>query len=158
VSIGIRLTPNLIAPMQSAAMCGGFFLLLCEIRFEHRAVILDDWRPWMPIIFCALMLVVIPVATILRGRGGKSVLVACYCLSVCLGCLGLVLHSGGHLLPRLLEVFSVWTSPMQTSATLKALHPPLLAPAAFIGLGFIGLLFSATEKADVRDNLTMVGT
>jgi hypothetical protein len=58
---------------------------------------------------------------------------------------------------RLIEVFSVWSSPLQAGATIKALHPPLLAPAAFIGLGSIGLLFSANEKPDIREKLTAGG-
>ena len=136
-------------------MLGGFFLLLCEIRFEHRAVIVDDWRPWIPIVFCGLMLVVIPVATLWWDRGGKNVLVGCYCLAAGLGILGVVFHSEGHLLERLMEVFSVWLATMQAGAAIKALHPPVLAPAAFMGLGLIGLLFAATEKPDIREKLTV---
>src|SRR5271163_2627550 len=133
--------PKLMRLSQSAAMSGGFFLLLCEIRFEHRAVLIDDWRPWTPIVFCGLMLMVIPIATLLWDRGGNSVLVGCYCLTACLGILGLIFHSEGHLVQRLIEVFSVWSSTLQTGAAVKALHPPLLAPAAFMGLGSVGLLF-----------------
>jgi hypothetical protein len=143
---------------QSAAMCGGFFLLLCEIRFEHRAVLTDDWRPWIPIVFCGLMLLVIPFATLWWDRGGKSILVGCYCLTACLGLLGLFFHSEGHLVPRLIEVLSVWSSTLQAGAAIKALHPPLLAPAAFVGLGFLGLLFAADEKLDFCAKLTGGGS
>ncbi len=31
-----------------AAMFGGFPMLLLEIRFQHRAALIDDWRPWIP--------------------------------------------------------------------------------------------------------------
>jgi hypothetical protein len=136
-------------------MSGGFFLLLCEIRFEHRAVLVDDWRPWIPIVFCGLMLMVIPIATLLWDRGGNKVLLGSYFLTACLGVLGLIFHSEGHLMQRLFEIFSVWSSPLQAGATIKALHPPLLAPAAFIGLGSIGLLFSASEQPNIREKLTV---
>jgi len=154
----VELKPKLLRLSQSAAMSGGFFLLLCEIRFEHRAVLIDDWRPWTPIVFCGLMLMVIPIATLLWDRGGNSVLVGCYCLTACLGILGLIFHSEGHLVQRLIEVFSVWSSTLQTGAAVKALHPPLLAPAAFMGLGSVGLLFLAKEKLDIREKLTVDGT
>jgi hypothetical protein len=152
VSTAIKCNTNLIRLTQSAAMCGGFFLLLCEIRFEHRAVLIDDWRPWIPIVFCGLMLMAIPAATLRWHRGGKIVLLGCYCLTACLGVVGLVFHSEGHLIQRLVEVFSVWWSTLQTGATIKALYPPLLAPAAFMGLGFIGLLLSVTEKPEVENH------
>jgi len=137
-------------------MTGGFLLLFTEIRFEHRAVLIDDWRPWIPLIFCGLMLMVIPTASVLWERGGKSTLLGCYCLTVCLGVLGLYFHSEGHLLPRLIELFTVWSSNLQTGAAIKALHPPLLAPAAFIGLGSIGFLFCISENQDIGDKLKVV--
>jgi hypothetical protein len=150
--------PEFMRLSHSAAMFGGFLLLLCEIRFEHRAVIVDDWRPWIPIVFCGLMLVVIPIATHFWDRGGKKVLVGSYCLTACLGILGLVFHSEGHFMQRLFEVFSVWWSTLQTGAAIKAPHPPLLAPAALMGLGSIGLLFSVNEKPNIREKLTTSGT
>jgi hypothetical protein len=142
---------SLMRVTQSAAMFGGFFLLLCEIRFEHREVLVEDWRPWIPIVFCGLMLVVIPLATWLWGRGGKKVLCGCYCLTMCLGLLGLVFHSEGHFIQRLSEIFSVWLSTLQDGAAIKAHHPPLLAPAAFAGLGAIGLLFCLEKKSDLPE-------
>ena len=143
MSIAIQFNSKLIKLSQSAAMLGGYFLLLCEIRFEHRAVLIDDWHPWIPIVFCGLTLLVIPPATLLWDRGGKIVLMGCYCLTVCLGFLGFVFHSEGQMIQRLTELFIVWSSTPQTGAAVKALHPPVLAPLAFMGLGSIGLLFSA---------------
>src|SRR5271170_4979089 len=109
----VELKPKLLRLSQSAAMSGGFLLLLSEIRFEHRAVLIDDWRPWIPIVFCGLMAMVIPIATLFWDRGGKSILFSGYCLAACLGVLGLVFHSEGHLIQRLMEVSSVWSSTIQ---------------------------------------------
>jgi hypothetical protein len=131
-------------------MTGGFLMLLCEVRFEHRAALIGDWRPWLPIIFCTVMLALIPLCAFLWHRGGKSVLMATYGAAMMLGLLGLIFHSEGHLLERLLELLSVWTLDLQTSGGLVVEHPPLLAPLAFVGLGFIGLLFCVslpTNKA-----------
>jgi len=127
-------------------MFGGFLLLLCEIRFEHRAVLVDDWRPWVPLILCGFMLVAIPVATCLWEKGGQKALLGLYLVTFCLGGIGLYFHAEGHLWQRLGELFTVWTSSLQTGAIVKANHPPLLAPAAFMGLGLIGALLDLDVK------------
>jgi hypothetical protein len=132
--------------LKLAAMFGGFCLLLCEIRFEHRAVLVDDWRPWIPIIACGAMLVLIPLAGMLWERGGRHVLIATYLVCMLLGLLGLFFHAEGHLLQRLGEIFSVLTTSPEVGSSVKALHPPLLAPGAFCGLGLIGLIFCVQEK------------
>ena len=133
---------------QAAAMSGGFFLLLSEIRFEHRAALIDDWRPWIPIVLCGLMVMVSPLATLAGGRVGRSVLMGLYGLTVGVGALGGFFHSEGHFVDRLMEIFTVWTSDLQTGAAIKATHPPLLAPFAFMGLGSIGLIFCLRDRGE----------
>jgi cytochrome bd-type quinol oxidase subunit 2 len=148
LSIAILNNTMLMRLIRSAAMLGGFLLLLCEIRFEHRAVLIDDWRPWIPLILCGFMMVAIPVATFLWDKGGKKALLGLYFVTSCLGAVGLFFHAEGHLWPRLIELFTVWTSSLQTGAAIKANHPPLLAPAAFMGLGLIGALLALGDKTD----------
>jgi hypothetical protein len=135
---------------QAAAMSGGFFLLLCEIRFEHRVVLVDDWRPWIPIVFCGLMVVLVPVAALYGGRVGRLALMGLYGLTMGVGALGGFFHSEGHFVERLMELFTVWTSSLQAGAAIKALHPPLLAPFAFMGLGSIGLIFCLRDSAPAK--------
>ena len=132
----------IIRVSRSALMFGGFTILLNEIRFEHRTVLLDDWRPWIPLLLCSLMLVAIPLGTYLWERGGRNALLSLYVLTSGTGLLGVLFHSNGHLVQRLHEFFFVWTNSLQTGSLLKENHPPLLAPAAFIGLGLIGALFT----------------
>lgn len=124
-----------------AAMSGGFLMLLLEIRFQHRAALIDDWRPWMPIIFCNSMIFVIPVAGIFWKKGGKQVSIAAYCLTMGLGMTGVYFHSEGHPIERLMDVMRVWVIPPELGAQIISHHPPVLAPLAFVGLGLIGLLF-----------------
>jgi len=35
----------------AAALLGGVALLLCELRFEHREVLGETWRSWIPLIY-----------------------------------------------------------------------------------------------------------
>ncbi len=121
-------------------MFGGYLLLLTEIRFEHRVAVIDDWRPWLPIVLCLLMLVAIPLARWRWHRGGRTALLLLNGATAGLGLLGLSFHSDGHLLQRLSEVFSVWTLGPHTSAAITTVHPPLLAPLALVGLGLIGTI------------------
>ena len=131
---------------QAAVMFGGFLLLLCEVRFEHRAVLLEDWRPWIPVAFCGFMLAAIPLLNWMSSTFTRRALLGCYLIALCLGLFGLIVHSEGHLLERLNELVAVWTSSLQAGAEIKAHHPPLLAPLAFTGLGLIGVLFCVSEK------------
>jgi hypothetical protein len=100
------------------------------------------------------MLATIPLGTWFWHRGGDKALLLGYSLTACLGILGLVFHSQGRFTQRLLEVLSIWVSTVQAGAVIEAHHPPLLAPAAFIGLGLIGILFSLSRKTDSREKLT----
>ena len=153
MSTTILRRPMLLRLCQSAAISGGFFLLLGEIRFEHRAVLVDDWRPWIPILFCGVMVPGIPLATFAGGRVGRYVLLGLYGLTIGVGALGGFFHSEGHFVERLMELFTVWTSSVQSGAAIKAGHPPLLAPFAFMGLGSIGLIFCLSERREIRERL-----
>jgi Na+/melibiose symporter-like transporter len=130
MSIAIRHRSKLMRLIQWTSTAGGFFFLLCKIRSEHRAAQIDDWHPWIPIVFCGLMLVLIPIATLFRDRWGKSVLVWCYCLTAYLGVLGLVFHSEGNFIHGLIAVLCVWSSTVQAGAAIKSLQPSLLTPGA----------------------------
>jgi len=124
-----------------AAMTGGFSMLLLEIRFQHRAALVDDWRPWIPIVFCSLMIYLIPVAGIFWHKEGKMLLIGAFCLTMVLGMIGVYFHSDGHLIEHLMELMRVWIIPPKEGAEIAAHYPPILAPLAFVGLGAIGLLF-----------------
>jgi hypothetical protein len=149
-------TSDLIWISRFAIMFVGFSVLLCDLRFEHRAVVLSDWRPWLPIIFCMLMLVVIPLSAMIWRKGGKTLLIASYGAAIVLGLCGLIFHSGDHLLERLYELLLVWTTNVKIGAKIAGDHPPILAPSAFIGLGFIGLLFcmDSSTKTNLSQSTT----
>jgi len=132
-----------------AAMAGGFVMLLLEVRFQHRAALVDDWRPWMPIVFANLMIYLIPTAGIFWNKGGKFVLIGAYCLTMVLGTIGVYFHSDGHLIEHLLELMRVWIIPPNEGAEIAAHYPPIVAPLAFVGLGAIGLLFCIESPSKV---------
>ena len=125
--------------------------MLLEIRFEHRQVILDDWHALVPLVFCGAMLSIILISAIFWRQFGKLLLPISYCFTVAVGLLGVYFHSEGHLVDRLLETLSVWTLNVPTGASIQTDHPPLLAPLAFVGLGSIGLLFSADTNLFLRE-------
>ena len=124
-----------------AAVLGGSALLLAEVRFEHREVLGETWRAWVPLGYAALLLVA-GGASLLRWRsGGRRVLAALFALGFVVGMLGLWFHSGGHPLTHLMRVLAAWRlRPGQDGGVKIGSQPPALAPAAFWGLAAIGLI------------------
>jgi hypothetical protein len=53
-----------------AVLLGGVALLLCELRFEHREVLGETWRSWIPLVYASVTLVGGLVA--LRRWDGKA--------------------------------------------------------------------------------------
>lgn len=127
-------------------MFGGFALLLMEIRFEHRGVVLEDWRGWIPLACSGAMLLLISLGTWLWAKCGRKILLGCYALIFLLGVCGVIIHADGHFFERVNDLSSVWTQSIEDSANIKAHYPPLLAPLAFTGLGLIGFLFCLEKK------------
>jgi hypothetical protein len=130
-----------LAEQVIAALLGGAGLLLVELRFEHREALGETWHAWVPLGYLALLLVAGAVALVFFHRGGRNVLAALFGLGIVVGALGLWFHSGGHPVQALADVAGAWLAPPGSDAGVKiGSAPPALAPAAFVGLGLLGLV------------------
>lgn len=129
--------------LKQLLLVGGFAVLMCDIRFEHREVVGKAWQAWIPIVYCALMLLVVPVATRLWAGGGKKVLIVAYATAIIVGIVGVCFHSDGHLLDRLTQLLAVWQRLVNKIDPNAPFYPPI--SLAFVGLGSIGLLFCLEE-------------
>jgi len=130
-------TDELVA---SAAVAGGA-LLLAEVRFEHREVLGETWVAWLPLAYAALLLVGGGVALVRFRRGGRRVLRILFAAGVVVGTLGIWFHSSGHPVRPVVEVISAFAlDPGKDGGIKIGSQPPPLAPAAFCGLGIIGLI------------------
>jgi hypothetical protein len=124
-----------------AALLGGAVMLLVEVRFEHREVLGETWHAWLPLLYSAALVVVGGAALIRFRRGGRFVLAALFGLAFAIGALGLWFHSDGHPVRALVQVVHAWLIPFGNDGGVKiGSQPPALAPAAFMGLGLIGLV------------------
>jgi hypothetical protein len=133
----------------AAAVLGGAALLLAELRFEHREVLGETWLAWLPLGYAALLLVGGGAALLRWRRGGRLVLAALFALAFVVGALGIWFHSNGHPLTHLAQVLSAWRVPPGQDGGVKiGSAPPVLAPAAFWGLGAIGLIACLHDRAD----------
>ena len=84
-------------------------------------------------------------------RGGRRILAALFALGFVIGALGIWFHSGGHPLTHVLQVLSAWHLPPGQNGGIKVgTQPPTFAPAAFWGLGSIGLIACFTRTAAAR--------
>jgi len=136
-----RLRALTLSEQVIAALLGGAGLLLVEIRFEHREALGETWHAWLPLGYLALLLLAGGGALIYYHRGGRKVLGALFGLAMVIGALGLWFHSGGHPLHALGQVATAWlSSPGSDGGVEIGSQPPALAPAAFIGLGLLGLV------------------
>jgi hypothetical protein len=132
-----------------AALLLGAALLLAEVRFEHREVLGGSWLPWIPIGCAALVVVAGAIALPLWRRGGRGVLAALFGLAFVIGTIGIWVHSHGHPFAHIAKVLSAWTlRPGQNGGTPVGSEPPALAPAAFCGLGLLGLIACLTPPRD----------
>jgi hypothetical protein len=131
----------------AAALLGGVALLLCELRFEHREVLGQTWRSWVPLVHAAATLVIGLVALLRWDRGGRRALAILFGAGVAVGLLGVWFHTGGHVLSGLRGVLLAWGIPPGQDGGIKmGSRPPVLAPLAFCGLGALGLLVCARDR------------
>ncbi len=129
------------------ALLGGAAFLLAEIRFEHREVLGETWHAWIPLAWALVLLVSGGVSLARFRQGGRAVLAFLFGLTAAVGALGIWFHSGGHPLRGAAQVLSAWVlSPGQNGGIKIGSQPPALAPAAFCGLGLLGLLACRRQK------------
>lgn len=129
----------------------GAAFLLCEIRFEHREVLGETWRGWIPIGYAALLLAAGIPAWLRWSKGGRKVLSGLFAVAVAVGLLGAWFHSGGRPARTLVRVAASWALPPGKDGGIKpGSAPPLLAPLAFCGLGLLGLLACSSDEGRGR--------
>ena len=137
----------------AAAVLGGIALLLFELRFEHREVLGETWRSWIPLVYAGVTLVAGCFALLRWDAGGRGALAVLFGIGVVVGLLGLWFHTGGHVLAGVREVFGAWRVPFGQDGGIKmGSKPPALAPLAFCGIGTLGLLLCAVPDRRTTGN------
>jgi hypothetical protein len=132
----------------AAFLVGGAAFLLFELRFEHREVLGETWRSWIPLGYCGLTLVAGGFALLRWHTWGRRALGALFALGIAVGVLGFWFHTGGHVLGGIRDLLGAWRIPLGQDGGIKmGSRPPALAPLAFCGLGALGLLVCAAPLA-----------
>ena len=131
----------------AAALLGGVALLMAELRFEHREVLGETWRSWIPLVYAGATLLAGGIALVRWNRQGRRALAVIFGLGVAVGLLGFWFHTDGHLFTGLREVLLAWRVPLGQDGGIKmGSQPPALAPLAFCGLGTLGVLVCAERR------------
>ena len=134
-----------------AVLLGGVALLLCELRFEHREVLGETWRSWIPLIYSAVTLLAGLLALFRWDAGGRRALAVLFGAGIAVGLLGAWFHTDGHPVAGLRSVLAAWLVPLGQDGGIKiGSKPPALAPLAFCGLGTLGLLACTAPGARGR--------
>ena len=128
----------------AGVLLSGAAFLLVEVRFEHREVLGETWRSWIPLVYCASTLLVGAVALLRWNTWGRRALGVLFALGVAVGLLGFWFHTGGHVLTGIRDLLGAWRIPLGQDGGIKmGSQPPALAPLAFCGLGTLGMLVCA---------------
>jgi hypothetical protein len=135
--------PATLSQLIVVKLLGGFSLLLVEIRFEHREALGQAWQSWIPLLYSGAMLLLGLAAMARWNSGGRRVLMAGFAAAVLVGLLGLWFHSEGHPVSRVLQVLGTWALHPGDGGGIKVGAAPVLAPLAFVGLGWLGVLACA---------------
>ena len=114
-----------------ALLAGGYVTLAIDTMLEHRDVVSVNRLAWTPPLGAALLVLVTAAVSLTWSPRGRRVGGAAGLVSLLLGSVGLVLHNA----ERFEHGFS----------HLGPLLPPLLAPAAFCGLGALLWLACTTR-------------
>jgi hypothetical protein len=123
------------------AVLGGAALLLGEVRFEHREVLGETWAAWIPLAYAALLVVIGGAAVLRFDHGGRGVLRVLFAAALVVGSLGIWFHSAGHPFRVVEQVAAAFAlEPGKNGGIKIGSEPPPLAPAAFCGLGLVGLI------------------
>lgn len=128
-----------------ALLFGAFLMLLLEVRFAHKVVLAEKWYAWVPIVYFAVMLVVIPIGMFtIRKAFARLLLATTFGIAVLVGITGSLLHTKGHPLQHVVNMVKTdLAEPGHLSAEEDG--PPPLAPLSLVGLGLIGVLVSLWE-------------
>ena len=131
-----------------AILLGGILVLMLEIRFEHREVLGERWESYIPLVYCAAMLLFGTVGLIAFRTWGRWLLLIGFSLGLTIGCAGLWLHSDGQPLRAIRRVVLAWRLPPGDNGGVKPQlsGPPVMAPLSFLGLSAIGVLACARRE------------
>jgi hypothetical protein len=132
--------PATLSKLIVIGLLGALFLLLVEIRFEHREALAEAWQSWIPLVYCGAMLALGAAALTRWQRGGRQVLLVGFAAAFLIGLLGLWFHSEGHPIAGVFRVLAAWALRPGDAGGIKIGVPPVLAPLAFVGLGSMGVL------------------
>ena len=132
----------------AAALLGGVALLMAELRFEHREVLGETWRSWIPLVYSAATLLAGGIALLRWNGQARRALAVLFGLGIAVGLVGFWFHTDGHLFAGLRNVLLAWRVPLGQDGGIKmGSQPPALAPLAFCGLGTLGVLVCAAPRA-----------
>lgn len=122
---------------------------MAEIRFEHREVLGETGRSWIPLVYCVFTLLAGGFALLRWDTGGRPALGAVFALGILVGLLGFWFHTDGNLVGGLRDVLGAWRIPLGKDGGIKiGSRPPALAPFAFCGLGTLGLLVCVPARPE----------
>ena len=116
----------------------GYLTLMADIRVEHADRFHKFWQAWIPIYYSSAMILACLIGTLgwSAARGNvRRVVFWLFVLGFAVGGYGMYMHNGADIGKLLKTLVDAWITRIHHDDV-----PPQLAPAAFCGLGLIGML------------------
>src|ERR1700682_5403777 len=92
----------------AAVLLGGVLLLVVELRFEHREVLGETWRSWIPLVYGGATVLGGCVALFRWHAGGRRLLAALFGAGLLVGLAGFWFHTGGHPFNAVMNALAAW--------------------------------------------------
>ena len=119
----------------------GYLTLMADIRVEHADRFRRFWQAWIPIYYSGAMVLACVIGALgwSAARGNvRRVVFWLFAVGFAVGGYGLYLHNKGDVAKLLQTLMDAWITKIKHEDV-----PPQLAPAAFCGLGLMGMLACA---------------
>lgn len=133
--------PEAIQKILLWLVLGGLFILVVEIRFEHRVVLSEKWQSWIPVVYLLFMSVLGTVCMIFFKKFGRKLLALCFIGLAVVGSLGFWFHAKGKPLEKVVGIVATdFKEPGHLEEADEEQVAPVLAPLSLVGLAAIGAI------------------
>jgi len=124
-------------------LLGAYATLIVDIRAEHVDVVRLHWMGWIPLAYCAVMILLLVIALKFWNATTRAILFGAFSLGLIVSIWGLWIHNHideHNFATTIRELINAW---YVRDAHYADGLPPHLAPIAFAGLALIGMLSTA---------------
>ena len=109
-------------------LLGGFLILLPEIRFDHSDVLAETWKGYIPLVYCAAMVLISLVGLACWDSFGRQLLLFGFTVALIVGALGFYFHNQRNVVGRTVAMVATLAQPVAKKKK-PAMNMPATSPS-----------------------------